>query len=103
MIQDILNLLYKYIYLNFLHNNNKMNIFDNSLYHFQIKDNYEIFNEVISQTRNELLNNFDASVVNGGIINENGDNITIGRTQKENINSDDLYFNFHIQVNAKKD
>ena len=60
-------------------------------YIYSKEDNYEIFNEVISQTRNELLNNFDASVVNGGIINENGDNITIGRTQKENINSDDLY------------
>ena len=57
--------------------------------------NFTIFNEVISQTRNELLNEFDESVVNGGIINENGENITIGRTQKENINADDLYFNFH--------
>ena len=68
--------------------------------------NYIVFDKVISQTRNELLNNFDASVVNGGIINENGDNITIGRTQKENINADDLYFNFHnihpIIISLKK-
>ena len=53
--------------------------------------NYHIFDEVISQTRNELLNSFDVSVVNGGIINEDGDNITITRTQKENMNDDGIY------------
>ena len=53
--------------------------------------NYHIFDEVINQTRNELLNEFDASVVNGGIINIFGDNITITRTEKENKNDDGIY------------
>ena len=61
-------------------------------YYIQSKEvNYQIFDKVISQTRNELLNSFDASVVNGGIINENGDNITITRTEKENLNDDGIY------------
>ena len=60
-------------------------------YNFSIKINYQIFEEVINQTRFELLNNFDESVVNGNIINENGDNITITRTQQENNNDDGIY------------
>ena len=53
--------------------------------------NYRIFDEVVSQTRYELLNNFEPSVVNGSIINENEDNITITRTQEENMNDDGIY------------
>ena len=46
---------------------------------------------MISQTRDELLNNYDSSVVDGGIIDENGDNITITRTLQEDNNSDGIY------------
>ena len=42
------------------------------------------------QTRSELLNNFNFSVVDGDIINENGDNITITKTLKE-YNDDGIY------------
>ena len=38
------------------------------------------------------LNEFDSSVVNGGIININEDNITITRTEKENKNDDGIIF-----------
>ena len=52
-------------------------------YIFSKEVNYQIFDKVISQTKNELLNNWDKSVVDGDIINENGDNITITKTLKE--------------------
>ena len=60
-------------------------------YIFSQEVNYQIFDEVISQTRYELMNDFDLSVVNGGLINENGDIITITRTKKENTNDNDFY------------
>ena len=61
-------------------------------YIYSKETNYKIFDEVISQTRDELLNNYDPSVVDGGIINENGDNITITRTQQnDNNNNDGIY------------
>ena len=60
-------------------------------YIFSREINYQIFDKVINQTRDELLNNFDSSVVNRGIINENGDNITITRTQQESENDDGIY------------
>ena len=58
---------------------------------FSEEANYHIFDEIINQIRNELLNEFDPSVVNGGIININEDNITITRTEKENKNDDGIY------------
>ena len=51
--------------------------------------NYQIFDTVMSQTRNELLTAFDLIVVDRDIINENGDNITITRTEK--LNDDGIY------------
>ena len=51
-------------------------------YIFSKEVNYQIFDEVIRQTRNELTNDYDSSVINGGLINENGDIITITRTKK---------------------
>ena len=60
-------------------------------YIFSKEANYQIFDEVIRQTRDELLNDYDPSVVDGGIINENGDNITITRTQQEDKNDDGIY------------
>ena len=60
-------------------------------YIFSKEVNYQIFDKVISQTRNELLNNFDISVVNGDTINENGDNITITRTQQINNDNNGIY------------
>ena len=47
--------------------------------------NYHIFDEVINQARNELLKEFDRSVINGDIINIYGDNITITRTEIKKI------------------
>jgi len=58
---------------------------------FSEEVNYHIFDEVINQARNELLKEFDSSVINGGIINIFGDNITITRTEKENKNDDGIY------------
>ena len=60
-------------------------------YIFSKEINNQIFDKVISQTRSELLNNFDLSIVNGDIINENGDNITIIRTQQNDKNDDGIY------------
>ena len=78
-------------------------------YMFSKEVNNNIFNEVVSQTRNELLNDFDLSVVNGNIINENGDIIRISRTKKDNtIDDDDIYLGvcedrlkefYHIPLN----
>ena len=67
---------------------NKLCITD---YHYSNDINFQIFDEVVSQTRKELLNNFDSSVVNGGIINENGDNITITLTEKEDKKDNGIY------------
>ena len=58
---------------------------------FSKETNYQIFDDVISQTRDELLNNYDPSVVDGGIINENGYNIKITRTLQEDNNNDGIY------------
>ena len=60
-------------------------------YHYSKENNYLIFDEVVSQTRDELLNNFDSSVVNWKIINEDGDNITITRTQQEDKGDNGIY------------
>ena len=60
-------------------------------YHYSKENNYLIFDEVVSQTRNELLNNYDPSVVDRGIINEDGDIITITRTQKEDKGDNGIY------------
>ena len=60
-------------------------------YTFTKDINNNIFDKVISQTRNELTNNFDNSVVNGNIINENGANITITRSKNENFDDNELY------------
>ena len=49
-----------------------------------------IFDIIINQTRNELMNNFDKSVVDGNKINEKKLNITITRTKKENIKDNDI-------------
>ena len=56
------------------------------------EDNFNILDKVIEQTRYELLNNFDASVVNGKSINEEGAKIIIKRTndKKDNENYIDL-------------
>ena len=61
-------------------------------YRFSQEVNNNILNEVLSQTRNELLNDFDESVINGDIINENGDIIRFSRTTKYNMNDEDDIF-----------
>ena len=43
----------------------------------------EIIDIVINQTRSELLNNFNSSVINGNIINEYLVNITLTRTNEQ--------------------
>ena len=53
-------------------------------------DNFNIYDLVIEQIRNELKNNFDENVVNGNKIRENGADITITKTKKENIKDDDI-------------
>ena len=78
-------------------------------YMFSKEVNNNIFNEVVSQTRNELLNDFDLSVANGNIINEYGDIIRISITKKDNtIDDDDIYLGvcedrlkefYHIPLN----
>ena len=50
------------------------------------EDNFNILDKVIEQTRYELFNNFDPSVVNGKFIEENGAKIIIKRTNEGNDN-----------------
>ena len=57
-----------------------------------IKD-YNVFDKIIYQTKYELKNNFNESVVNGNPINENGAKIIITKTNNEN-NNDDVDINF---------
>ena len=54
----------------------------------KVEDNAEILDSIIKQTKNELLNNFNESVVNGEPILDGGVNIT--KTKKENISEDDI-------------
>ena len=56
----------------------------------KVEDNEEILDSIIKQTKNELLNNFNESVVNGEPILDGGMNITITKTKKENISEDDI-------------
>ena len=53
-------------------------------------DNFNIYDLVIEQIRNELKNNFDEIVVDGNKIREKGADITITKTKKKNINDDDI-------------
>ena len=45
--------------------------------------NNDIIDTVIDQTRSELLNDFNSSVINGNMINEYGVNITLTRTNEQ--------------------
>ena len=54
------------------------------------EDNFNILDKVIEQTRYELLNNFDASVINGKFIKEKGGKLIIKRTNEKNENDIDI-------------
>ena len=54
------------------------------------EDNFNILDIVINQTRYELFNNFDTSVVNGKFIKERGAKIIIKRTNEKNEGDNDL-------------
>ena len=56
-------------------------------------DNFSTFDIILYQTRNELIINFDKSVINGNIIKEKGINISITQTNQLN-NNNDYYLNF---------
>ena len=50
------------------------------------KGNFNAFNIIINQTKKELINNFDKSVVNGNKINENNINISIFSMDLKKVN-----------------
>ena len=54
------------------------------------EDNFNILDIVIQQTRHELFNNFDSSVVNGKYIKEKGANMIIKRTNDKIENDIDI-------------
>ena len=54
------------------------------------EDNFNILDKVIEQTRNELLNNFDPSVVNGKYIKEKGAKMIIKKTNDKNKDGFDI-------------
>ena len=54
------------------------------------EDNFNILDIVINQTRYELFNNFDPSVVNGKFIKEKGAKIIIKRTNEKNEDDNDI-------------
>jgi hypothetical protein len=59
-------------------------------YNTKNQDSNEIIDTVINQIRDQLLNNFDESVVGEKQINENGVNISINKMKKENMDDNDL-------------
>ena len=53
-------------------------------------DDNNIYDLVINQIKNDLLNNFDESLVNGNIIHEKGINISLTKTKNENERNDQI-------------
>ena len=61
-------------------------------YFNKIEDNFNVFDLVVNQIKNELINNFDESLANGNKIYEKGMNISLSKMKKENTGYDEINF-----------
>ena len=59
-------------------------------YDIKNQDSNEVIDTVINQIRDQLINNFDESIVGEKQINENGVNISINKLNNENMDDNDI-------------